>query len=37
MKDKLSMFQFMRLAKVPEFSHCGSYLKADLEIIFKNL
>ncbi len=37
MKDKLSMFQFARLYKVPEFGKLGSYLKADIELGFKNL
>ena len=37
MKGKISMFQFSRLYKVPEFSKLGSYFKADLEIVFKQL
>ena len=31
------MFQFSRLNKVPEFGKQGSFFKADLEIVFKNL
>jgi len=31
------MFQFSRLYKVPEFGKVGSFFKADLEIVFKNL
>lgn len=37
MKGKISMFQFSRLYKVPEFGKLGSYFKADLEIVFKQL
>jgi len=36
-KGKISLFQFSRFHKVPEFGKAGSYFKADLEIVFKNL
>ena len=36
-KDKISLFQFSRLYKVPEYGKAGSYFKADIEIVFKNL
>ena len=37
MKGKISLFQFSRFHKVPEFGKVGSYFKADIEIVFKNL
>ena len=37
LKGRLSLFQFSRFHKVPEFSKVGSYFKADLEIAFKNM
>lgn len=37
MRDRISMFQFARLHKVPEFGKLGSYFKADLELVFKNM
>lgn len=37
MRGRISMFQFSRLYKVPEFGKLGSYFKADLEIVFKQL
>lgn len=36
-RDKVSQFQFSRFHKVPEFGKTGSYFKADLELVFKNL
>jgi len=36
-KDKVSLFQFSRFYKVPEFGKIGSFFKADLEMVFKNL
>mgnify|MGYP001282011829 FL=1 len=37
MKGKISLFQFSRFHKVPEFNKIGNYFKADIEIVFKNL
>ena len=37
LRGRLSLFQFSRFHKVPEFSKVGSYFKADLEIAFKNM
>jgi len=37
MEHRLSLFQFSRLNKVPDFGKQGSFFKADLEIVFKNL
>ena len=37
LKGRLSLFQFSRFYKVPEFNKVGSYFKADLEIAFKNM
>ena len=37
MLGRISQFQFMKLAKVPEFTKSGTYFKAELELLYKKL
>ena len=35
-QDSISLFQFSRLSRVPQFSKVNQFFKADLDICFKN-
>lgn len=35
--DQVTLFQFSRLARVPEFARVNQFFKADLDICFKNM
>jgi len=35
--DAVTLFQFSKLARVPEFARANQFFKADLDICFKNM